>query len=201
MKPNKFFSVIFIAAAFFVIGSSKASALTAGSCTTAKDCVSGQICNAGKCVAAGHQIAPNAPVVGGTGQITNDIIPGTTTEKSQIITCGRPGQRMCTLCNLIEGLNNIIHYLRSVAIGFALLAMSIGGVMYVISSGDKGMIDKGKGIMKNAAIGFVIIFASFLIIDTTINYIGSKKDANGVPTFGMNITGWGKFDCNASSNR
>jgi len=137
------------------------------------------------------------PSAGGP-QITSDIIPGTT-EPGGLIQCGRPGQRMCTLCDLIKGMNIIIHYLMRIAVGVALLAVAIGGVMYVVSAGDSGLIETAKSTMKNAAWGFVLIFAGFLIINTTIDYIGAKKDVNGNLTFGMNITSWGQFDCNAGA--
>ena len=62
---------------------------------------------------ATQSTAVNAtPSVGSTAQITNDIIPGTLTENTGIIRCGRAGQSMCTLCDLIAGMNRIIKYLR-----------------------------------------------------------------------------------------
>ncbi len=125
---------------------------------------------------------------------------GVSDANAALVTCGT-GKSMCTLCDLIAGMNNVIQYLMKIAIGVALLAMAIGGVMYIVSAGDSGLIDQAKSTLKNAAIGFVIIFAAFLIIDTTINYIGSKTNASGVPTFGINITSWGKFDCTANPNR
>jgi hypothetical protein len=112
-----------------------------------------------------------------------------------IVSCGR-GQSMCTLCDLIAGMNNIIQYLMKISIGVALLAMSIGGVMYVVSAGDSKLIDQAKGTMKNAAIGFVIIFAGWLIINTTITYIGTKTITDNGGTLGINVTSWGQFDCN-----
>lgn len=118
--------------------------------------------------------------------------------KAAIITCGT-GREMCTLCDIISGMKTIIDYLMKLSVGVALLAVTIGGVMYIVSAGDSGLIDQAKSTMKNAAIGFVIIFAGWLIINTTITYIGSKKDATtGKATFGMNITSWGEFDCTAA---
>jgi hypothetical protein len=138
------------------------------------------------------------PIPGG-GAIVDDSIPGVSVDEGTgLITCGRPGGRMCTLCDLIKGMNDIIHYLMNIAIGAALLIVTIGGVMYIISAGDSGMVEKGKSAMKNAAIGFVIIFTGYLIINTTIDYLGTKKDpVTGKATFGMNITSWGNFDCTA----
>lgn len=115
-----------------------------------------------------------------------------------LVTCGT-GSSMCTLCDMIKGMNIIIKFLMNLAVGVALLAFAIGGVMYVISAGEKGMIEMGKSAMKNAAKGFVIIFAGYLIINMTISYLGAKTDINGNPTFGMNITSWGNFECTARS--
>lgn|GEM_PF-1260938 len=147
--------------------------------------------------------APTTPTGGTTSVadgITSTKIPGTSVDpNSGIVSCGRPGQDMCTICDLIKGMNIVIQYLMKIAIGMALLAMGIGGVMYIVSAGDSGLIDKAKSTMKNAAVGFVIIFAGFLIINTTINYIGAKKNAAGEATFGMNITSWGNFDCAAKA--
>lgn len=120
---------------------------------------------------------------------------------SELVKCGRAGEQMCTLCDLIRGLNYVMQYIMKIAIGVGLLAITIGGVMYVVSAGDKGMIDQGKGTMKNAGIGFVIIFAGWLIINTTISYIGSKTSGDSGGTLGIHVTSWGQFECNANPNR
>jgi hypothetical protein len=130
-----------------------------------------------------------APVPGGP-QITNDIVPGTTVGESKIITCGRPGQNMCHLCDLIKGFYNIIKYLQGIAIGVALLAMAIGGIIYIVSAGDSGLMDMAKSAIKNAAIGFMLIFLAYLIINTTILYLGTKGDL-GIG----GVTSWGTFNC------
>jgi len=185
---------------FFGIGIANVNAAT---CSPA--CVAPLVCANGGCAAdtslPSHAVTPNTSGAGSAGQIQDTKIPGTTTQPSDIIKCGRPGQNMCTLCDLISGFNNIIQYLMKIAIGMALLAISIGGVMYVVSAGDSGLIDSAKSVMKNAAIGFVIIFAAFLIINTTIEYLGTKTDAAGNLTFGFHIVSWGHFDCTANPNR
>ncbi|MDD5463689.1 MAG: hypothetical protein PHP62_00965 [Candidatus Moranbacteria bacterium] len=121
--------------------------------------------------------------------VVGTMLVGVDNANAAIITCGR-GQDMCTLCDLIAGMNTIIQYLMKLSIGVALLAMAIGGVMYVISAGDKGLADKAKGAITNAVVGFAIIFAGWLIINTTINYIGTK------PGMGIGVTSWGNFECN-----
>lgn len=115
---------------------------------------------------------------------------GVSNANAALVTCGT-GQDMCTLCDLIAGMNRIIQYLMKLAIGVALLAMTIGGVMYVVSAGDKGFADKAKGAITNAAWGFVIIFAGWLIINTTITYLGTYTNL-GIQGVGS----WGNFECN-----
>ncbi|EKD58862.1 MAG: hypothetical protein ACD_56C00037G0007 [uncultured bacterium] len=154
----------------------------------------------GNCVTSGVVTTP-ASGPGSAGQATDYKIPGTTTEESQLVKCGRPGQSMCTLCDFIAGLNNVIQYIMRISIGVGLLAFTIAGVVYVVSAGDPKTTGRAKDIMKNAAIGFVIIFAGWLIVNTVIQSLGSKTDAQGNPTFGMNITSWGQFDCSANPNR
>lgn len=114
---------------------------------------------------------------------------------SEIVKCGRSGQQMCTLCDLIRGMNYVIQYIMKIAIGVGLLAITIGGVMYVVSAGDKGLINQAKGTMQNAGIGFVIIFAGWLIINTLISYIGIQDG------MGIDVTSWGQFDCTTNPNR
>jgi hypothetical protein len=131
------------------------------------------------------------PTPGGA-QITNDIVPGTAVGESKIITCGRPGQHMCHLCDFIKGFYNIIKYIQGIAIGIALLAMAIGGIIYIVSAGESGLMETAKSAIKNAAIGFVIIFASYLIVNTTIVYLGTKTG------LGINAS-WGTVDCNSTA--
>jgi hypothetical protein len=131
--------------------------------------------------------------------LSGSAVPGSVTDPGGIVQCGRTGQNMCTLCELIKGFHDIIIYIMKIAIGVALVAIAIGGVMYVVSAGDTGAIDTAKTTIKNALIGFVIIFAGYLIINTTILYLGSQTDANGNATFGFTITSWGNFECEAKT--
>jgi len=191
LKLIKILFISIIVTVLFNVGNNDVHAVSAA-CNPA--CVDGQICVNGACNAPGHAVAPTAPIAGpgSAGQISDYRIPGQTTEGSDLVKCGRAGQPMCTLCDFISGMNDIIKYLMKISIGVGLLAFTIAGVMYIVSAGDPGLKGKANTTMKNAAIGFVIIFAGWL---------GSKTDAQGNPTFGMRITSWGQFDCNANPNR
>ena len=139
------------------------------------------------------KITHAAPAAGlGPAQV-DDVVPGTTMEDSKIITCGRPGQPMCHLCDLIKGFYNIVKYIQGIAIGVALLAIAIGGIIYIISAGDTGLMDAAKSAIKNAAIGFVLVFASYLLVNTVILYLGTKTG------LGINAQ-WGTFNCDPTDH-
>jgi len=124
---------------------------------------------------------------------TSSSTASTTTSSGGIIKCGRSGS-MCTLCDIIKGFNDIIKYIMKIAVGVALLALAIGGVMYVVSAGESAAMETAKTTIKNAATGFVIIFAAYLIINTAITLLGTNS------TLGMKTTTtWGQFDCTATN--
>ena len=73
-----------------------------------------------------------------------------------------------TISQLILGLTGSI----------ALLAFIVGGVMFLISSGNKNLIEKGKSTILGAVIGLVIVFTSYMIIGfllTSFDVAGAKN--------------------------
>lgn len=135
---------------------------------------------------------PNAPVVPSSID-TNATIPGNAIGAGDgIVTCGRAGQQMCKLCDLIKGILDIINYIEDILFGVFILAFMIGGIIYITSSGESSMMEMGKKTLMNAAIGIVIVLASYLIVFTVITYLGTKPD------MGMTNVSWDSFDCAAA---
>jgi len=54
----------------------------------------------------------------------------------------------------------------------ALLAFVYGGVMFLISAGNKETVEKAKRIITGAVIGLIIVFASWAIINLIITSLG-----------------------------
>lgn len=123
--------------------------------------------------------------------VSDGKVPGST-ETGGIVSCGRGGQNMCTLCDLIMGIKDVIDYLLKIAVGIAVLAICIGGILYIVSVGDPGLIEMGKNAMKNALIGIVICVLAFIIINTAMLLIGTQTN------LGIGVTNWYTFDCSAS---
>lgn len=136
---------------------------------------------------------PNPPVVPSSID-TNAVIPGNAIGNATegIVQCGRAGQQMCKLCDLIKGIYTIIKYVESILFGVFILAFMIGGIIYITSSGESSMMEMGKKTLMNAAVGIVIVLASYLIVFTVITYLGTKPD------MGMTNVSWDSFDCAAA---
>lgn len=155
------------------------------------DCATNAVCSV--TASANANSAFNGAVADTTGTaVSNGIVPGTLSDASGLIPCGRSGQNMCTLCDLIVGIEGIVKYLLKIAIGIAVLAICIGGILYIVSVGDPGLIEMGKNAMKNAIIGIIICLVAFIVINTTMLYLGSQTG------LGIGITSWSEFDCSAS---
>ncbi len=73
-------------------------------------------------------------------------------------------------------IGTIIKAILGLSGSVALLVFVYGGFMYLISAGDTKRVEKGKETLKNAALGLVIIFASYLIV-TAIIFALTKGDA------------------------
>lgn len=54
----------------------------------------------------------------------------------------------------------------------ALLAFVVGGTMFLVSAGNKNLVDMGKSTIIGAVIGLVVVFASYTIIYFTASALG-----------------------------
>lgn len=108
-----------------------------------------------------------------------------------LVKCGRTGQPMCTLCDLIVGVNVIINYILGIATIAAIAVIFIGAIMYVISGADPGLTGKAKSAIGNALLGIVIILSAWLLVDYTMIVIGRKGNL-GIEKI---KNGWNNFTC------
>ncbi len=67
---------------------------------------------------------------------------------------------------------NVSQWILGIVGSLSLLMFIYGGLMFLISSGSTDKITKAKGILKNAIIGLVIVFASYLIIKAVFSAFG-----------------------------
>ena len=86
------------------------------------------------------------------------------------------GDVECTLCDFWHLGSNIINFITfNLALPAASLLFIVAGVFFLIAGGRQDMVDKARTIFTNTFIGLVIIFSSWLLIDTLIKTIAGAE--------------------------
>jgi len=101
-----------------------------------------------------------------------------------------PCTNNCTLCHLVLGFKNIYDYLLVLLLSATTLVVVVAGVMYMVSSGDKGMIDKAKSALTYALTAMILALTAWLIINATLNALGFK-----------NAGSWYNFTCDTAQTQ
>ena len=125
--------------------------------------------------------------------------------KGHIVPCGRstddigtPGDgydetASCTLCHLFIMLKNIFDLMLSLFIVASILFITIGGVVYIVSTGNPNLTGMAKKIIKNTLIGFALMLGGWLLVFTLLTFLSSQgMVGNGNDT-------WYQFDCKTDS--
>jgi type IV secretory pathway VirB2 component (pilin) len=90
-----------------------------------------------------------------------------------LVPCGNPGQEPCGIDDFFTMLGRIYNFIvLYLATPLAVIAITIGGVMMIISGGNPSLMQKGKDILKLAILGLVLAFGSYLIIKTLLSSMG-----------------------------
>ncbi|MDP2768006.1 MAG: pilin [Candidatus Methanoperedens sp.] len=79
-----------------------------------------------------------------------------------------------SLNDFIQLAVNVSQWILGITGSLALLAFIYGGVVFLISAGNTEMVAKGKRIITGAVIGLVIVFASYTIIQFTMDALEIK---------------------------
>ena len=92
-----------------------------------------------------------------------------------LVPCGNPGQPACTINDFFIMLARIFNFIVWwVATPLAILMMTIGGIMIMISAGNPNLASKGKEALQWSAIGLALVFCSWLIVNFILTTLGFK---------------------------
>jgi len=86
-----------------------------------------------------------------------------------IVTCKGPAD--CDLTMFFAMLAQIYDKIIEIATPLAIIAVIIGAILMMISAGNPNLMGLGKKIFWSAIIGLVLVFCSYLIIDTIIKAV------------------------------
>jgi len=90
-----------------------------------------------------------------------------------LVPCGNPGQPACTIEHFFVMLSNIYEFIvLYLATPLAVIALTIGGIMMLISGGSPNLMGMGKKTVILSIIGLVLAFGSLLIIKTLLSAMG-----------------------------
>jgi len=85
------------------------------------------------------------------------------------VACENP--QTCGTCEFVELINNVINFLITFASFAATLLIMYGGYRLVISGGNESTKREAKSIITNVLIGYVLILAAFLIVNTVLGVL------------------------------
>lgn len=129
-----------------------------------------------------------------------------------LVPCGRnsgtPAEMApCTLCHLVVGFQRLTQYALYMVVTLALVGIFFAGVMYIVSSGDEGMMSKAKTFLKVSLIGFSVVIVGWLIVNVTLWVLGAKQTGDpgsannpGSGVLGIEIQDWHTFTCSTQSS-
>ena len=102
----------------------------------------------------------------------------------------------CNTCHVIVLGNNILLWLIGISAAVIALVFVIGGLKMVMAGGNEGDITTAKKMMTNAIIGFVILLAAWLIVDTVLKVFLKGNDVEQEGAASIEGYGpWNQIEC------
>ena len=89
-------------------------------------------------------------------------------------------------CEFVSLINNVVRFLIGIASVFATIIFVYAGYLLVVSQGNPSNIEKAKGHFLNVLIGYIILLAAFLIVNTILSMmVGSTSS----------LLNWNQIQC------
>ncbi|MCX6721835.1 MAG: hypothetical protein NTY04_01410, partial [Candidatus Staskawiczbacteria bacterium] len=79
----------------------------------------------------------------------------------------------CGITDFFTFLNNIYQFIiLGIATPLAIIAITIGGIILLLSAGNPNLAGLGKKILYAAIIGLALVFCSWVIINSILTILG-----------------------------
>lgn len=87
----------------------------------------------------------------------------------------------CQFCHLWQLASNIVNFVTfNLALTVAPILFVVAGVLFLTSGGSEERLKKARAIFLNTIIGLVIIFCSWLLVDTIIKTVAGRDEESGL---------------------
>ena len=96
------------------------------------------------------------------------IFPSVTLAQGGLVPCNGPD---CTTCHAVQLANNVVNFLITILSVLAVIVMVYAGFKMVISGGNTEAWEDAKKKFFNVIIGFIIVLAAWLIVDTILEVL------------------------------
>jgi hypothetical protein len=97
------------------------------------------------------------------------------------------GGVICQTCHFIELGSNILNWIVGIMATVCAVVIAVAGLKMATAGGDAGAVSSAKEMIKNAIVGFIILLAAWLIVDTVMRvFVGDQ-----IPNFGP----WNEIQC------
>ncbi len=101
-----------------------------------------------------------------------------TSANAALVPCGRTSgtaseMSPCTVCHLVLGTKNLMDWGLKVMTFFALAVIVAMAIMYIVSTGNQGMMGTAKSGITAALAGFAIMLGAWLIVNTLLWIFGA----------------------------
>lgn len=107
------------------------------------------------------------------------------TSSNQLVPC----DTNCTLCHIVIGFKRIFDFFIKLLFIATMLAVTVSGVFYMVSTGNKGLIDAAKKGLTYSLMAFVVGMGSWIIINTIMVGFGFQHPYGGR---------WWEFTCDTT---
>jgi hypothetical protein len=93
-----------------------------------------------------------------TGESANGLVP-----------CGQDASCPCEISDFFTMIGRIYNFIvKMVATPLAILALTVGGIVLLISAGSPGLAGLGRKILYTTVIGMFLVYGSWIIIDLIV---------------------------------
>lgn len=113
-------------------------------------------------------------------------------------TCESAGsvENVCSICHIFQLVDNILKFIFALAAVGAIIMLLWGGFLMIMPWPDPNRYTRARKILVNAFIGVLIIFFSWLLVDTIIKILAQQTVGTGKIPTNVSVYGpWNQIPC------